>query len=240
MELSAVELLLAIAAVAAGSLVQGSIGFGLAVVAAPILYAINPVLIPGPIIVTALFIGSLTTHRYISALRIQDIRYAIVGRIPGSVLGGLLLSLVSARSMSLLLGGSVLIAVAASLTPFKFQANPRSLFTAGVLSGVMGTASSIGGPPMALVMQNEQGDRIRANLSAFFVVSCIISLVVLWAGGMFGIQHLLYGLSMVPGVFIGNWLAGMVAPRVNRTVMKRALLFLCSFSGVSAIWAALH
>ena len=110
--------------------VQGSIGFGLAVVSAPALYLINPVLVPGPIIVTALIIGALTAKRYISALRIGDLQYAIAGRVPGSMLGGLLLSLVSARSMSLLLGGSVLMAVLASLTPIKFQANRTSLFTA--------------------------------------------------------------------------------------------------------------
>ena len=112
--------------------------------------------------------------------------------------------------------------------------------SAGVLSGVMGTASSIGGPPMALVMQNEDGDRIRANLSVFFVVSCCISLVVLWVGGMFQLQHLLYGAYMLPGVFIGNWLAAKVAHRIDKKIMKWALLFLCSFSGFSAIWAAFH
>ncbi len=240
MELMPLDLFFAIAAVSAGAMVQGSIGFGLAVVSAPILYIINPELVPGPIIVTALFIGCLTARRYFSALQLRDLRYAIAGRVPGSVLGGFLLTLVSARSMSLLLGSSVLMAVAVSLTPFKFRANRGSLFTAGVLSGVMGTASSIGGPPMALVMQNEQEDRIRANLSAFFVVSCCISLAVLWAGGLFHAEHLLYGLYMMPGVFIGNWLATKVAPRINRRIMKRALLFLCSFSGMGAIWAAFH
>lgn len=239
MELSVTELLLAIAAIAAGSLVQGSIGFGLALVAAPALYAINPMLVPGPIIMTGFLIGSLTARRYLGALTLGDIRYAIAGRVPGSVLGGIMLSFASTRSMSLLLGSSVLLAVAASLTPVKFQANPRTLFAAGVLSGVMGTASAIGGPPMALVMQNETSDRIRANLSVFFVVSCIISLVVLWFGGLFGIQQFLYGLLMVPGVFIGNWLAVRVAPRINQAIMKRALLILCSLSGISAIWSAL-
>ncbi|MDB2384700.1 sulfite exporter TauE/SafE family protein [Endozoicomonas sp.] len=109
-----------------------------------------------------------------------------------------------------------------------------------MLSGVMGTASSIGGPPMALLMQNEGGDRIRANLSVFFVVSSCISLVVLTYADMFHTEHFLYGLYMLPGVFIGNWLAGMVVHKVNKTMMKRALFFLCGFSGLGAMWSALH
>ena len=42
-----------------------------------------------------------------------------------------------------------------------------AMFSAGFLSGFMGTSSSIGGPPMALVLQHEENDFIRANMAAF-------------------------------------------------------------------------
>ncbi len=148
------------------------------VVTSLVLYLINPELVPGPILFAALLVGFLTAHRYRRHLHISDMQYAIIGHVPGSVSGGLLLTVVSARAMSVLLGGAVLMAVAASVTSIRFRANRRSLFTARMLSGVMGTASSIGGQPMALLMQNEEQNRIRANLSAFFVASCIISLAV--------------------------------------------------------------
>ena len=240
MALSCLDLALAIAAISAGALVQGMVGFGLAIVSAPVLYLINPALVPGSIIVTLVMSGLLTTRRYARDLRLSDLKYAIVGRVPGSLLGAWLLTIVSARSMNLVLGGSVLVAVIVSMLPIRFEANRSSLFAAGVLSGVMGTASSIGGPPMALVMQNEGGDRIRANLSAFFVVSSCISLAVLAYGGLFQTEHFLYGLCMLPGVFIGSWQAGWLAHKVNKKIMKRVLLFLCSFSGLGAMWSALH
>ena len=56
---------------------------------------------------------------------------------------------------------------------------------------MMGTAASIGGPPMALLLQNESGNRIRANLAVFFVIGSFISLVML------GINDLLSALSQV-------------------------------------------
>ena len=64
------------------------------------------------------------------------------------------------------------------------------MLTAGFLSGFMGTSSAIGGPPMALVMQHEGSDFIRANLAAFFIVSCVLSLAMLVSIDRFGAAEL--------------------------------------------------
>ena len=48
---------------------------------------------------------------------------------------------------------------------------------AGAASGVMGTATAIGGPPMALVWQRNSGARLRGTMSGFFLVGSAMSLV---------------------------------------------------------------
>ncbi|WP_422446035.1 MULTISPECIES: hypothetical protein [unclassified Endozoicomonas] len=50
MELSLLHVVAAMGVVGLGAIVQGTIGFGMAVVAAPFLYHIDPALIPGPLI----------------------------------------------------------------------------------------------------------------------------------------------------------------------------------------------
>ena len=239
LSLSFAELLFALGVVASGALVQGTIGFGLAVVAAPFLYQIDPALVPGPIIMAALAIGSLSAYQYREHIDLSTMKYAFLGRIPGSVMGGWLLVLFSSRQMGLFLGGSVLIAVVASLSSVTLRVSPKSLFTAGLFSGIMGTASSIGGPPIALVMQNESGDRIRANLSVFFVFGCLISLLVLSMGGMLDTEAMLYGVLFIPAVLIGSWAAKRTVKYVNQEMIRKALLLLCSVSGVVAISSAL-
>ena len=52
---------------------------------------------------------------------------------------------------------------------------PDNLVAAGAVSGVMGTATSIGGAPMALIWQGHQGRRLRGTMSAFFMVGSAIS-----------------------------------------------------------------
>lgn len=239
MDFTVFELITVFVAIFFGALVQGTIGFGLAIVAAPILYLVTPELVPGSIILMAMLVGGLTAKRNIHAVKLNDLKSALMGRIPGSLLGAVLLTMASHRAMGLFMGGSVLFAVLASLSPYKVQTNGKILFSAGFLSGIMGTASSIGGPPMALVMQNQSGERIRANLSAYFVVSAVISLSILAWSGQFGWLQLKYGLMFVPCVLAGNLVARKLEPYVDQAMIRKALLMLCSVAGIGAIASAI-
>ncbi|WP_252179323.1 sulfite exporter TauE/SafE family protein [Endozoicomonas sp. 4G] len=235
MDLSLYQLLIAMLVVFLGSLVQGMIGFGMAIVAAPILYIVAPSLVPGTLICMALFLSLLTARKYRGALDLAEMKYAVAGRVPGSLLGAYLLLVASKDHMSLFIGAAVLMAVFASLFSVKVRATKLSLFVAGVVSGVTGTTSSIGGPPVALVMQNETGDKIRASLSIYFVFSSFISLIFLSAGGMVGVHDVKNALVLLPAVLLGSKIASHVSHRIDQRVIRNALLVLCSIAGVTAI-----
>ncbi|WP_062268949.1 sulfite exporter TauE/SafE family protein [Endozoicomonas arenosclerae] len=224
----------------AGALIQGMIGFGMAVVAAPILYIIAPSLVPGTLICMAMFLALLTVRKYRGSIELADMKYAVFGRVPGSLLGAYLLAVASREQMSLFMGGAVLLAVFASLFSVKVRATKSSLFVAGVVSGVTGTTSSIGGPPVALVMQNETGDKIRASMSIYFVFSSIISLIFLAAAGMLGTHDVKYALMLVPPVLLGSKIASRISHRIDQKIIRHALLVLCSLAGISAIASAIR
>ncbi|MFD1214916.1 TSUP family transporter, partial [Arthrobacter sp. GCM10027362] len=59
----------------------------------------------------------------------------------------------------------------------------RALIVAGALSGVMGTATSVGGAPMAVVWQGQPPARLRATMSAFFLVGSLVSVLLLAMAG---------------------------------------------------------
>ncbi|MCC4819936.1 sulfite exporter TauE/SafE family protein, partial [Vibrio lentus] len=90
---------------------------------------------------------------------------------------GALLVMVSTSVLSLWLGLLVVFAVIVSLLPFRLEPTPIKMGIAGFFSGFFGTSSGIGGPPMALLLQHQDANQLRGNLSAFFVFSSIISLV---------------------------------------------------------------
>ena len=144
---SGFELAIATLAVFVGSALQGSVGFGFAIVAAPVLFLVDPLWVPGPIIFSALVLTSLTAIRERDAIDYRGFAWGLAGRLPGTFAGAALVSAISAEQLATPLGLLVLLAVAISASTARFEPGPRTLFGAGVLSGFMGTASSIGGPP---------------------------------------------------------------------------------------------
>src|SRR5690606_33199689 len=109
------ELLLAVLIVALGTAVQASIGFGLAMIAAPLLLLIDPALVPGPVIVTALVLSLWVAWLDRAAIDLRHFKVAIAGRLVGTPPAALLLGSVSAATFDLVFGALVLVAVALSL-----------------------------------------------------------------------------------------------------------------------------
>jgi len=198
-----------------GSFVQSSIGFGLAIVAAPFLFLLSPDYVPAPITLVALVLSVANAYRYRSNISLKGLGAAIVGRIPGTVAGGALLLWVDAKSLSLWLGLSVLIAVAVSLLPVRIAPTTPRMLMAGFLSGFMGTSTAIGGP--------------------FFIVSCILSLLVQGYTGHMSWHHFMLTLPLIPAMLLGYWLATRYVERIANHHIRVASLCICSLSGIGAI-----
>ncbi len=234
-----IELLLASLLVFIGAFVQTAVGFGLAVIAAPILFLLNPDFVPAPVTVAALTLSVANALAYRDGLSLSGLKSAIIGRVPGSLAGAALLLWIDARLLALLIGSSVLFAVVVSLSSLRWNPTPGRMMLAGFLSGFMGTSTSIGGPPMALLWQHQQLHLIRANLAAFFVVSCIITLIVLAPVGRFGLTHILLSLPLLPATLAGFWVARRTMHRLPRETIRVASLALCAVSGLAAVVSAL-
>jgi uncharacterized protein len=229
------EIVLVLFVIFIGSFIQSSIGFGLAIVAAPVLFLIDPLYVPAPITVSALTLSVANSYSHWRSISFRGLKFAILGRVPGTISGGLLLLWIDQRALALWLGLSVLVAVALSMSHIVFKANEKSLFCAGFLSGFMGTSTSIGGPPMALVMQHQENDFIRANLAAFFVVSCCMSLVMLTSIGRFGLEHIVISVPLMPATLAGYWVAMRTMHRISHENLRRFSLGLCAIAGLAAI-----
>ena len=218
-----------------GSFVQSSIGFGLAVIAAPILFFIDPLYVPAPITVSAFTLSLVNAYKHRHSISFKGLQYAIMGRVPGTIVGGMLLVWIDHEQLALWLGISVLFAVALSLKNIAIRPTNGAMFSAGLLSGFMGTSSSIGGPPMALVMQHQEGNFIRANLSAFFIVSCLMSLAMLSAMGQFGMEQVMISLPLMPATLVGYWIAMKTLHKISHQTLRLSSLCMCAIAGSAAV-----
>lgn len=202
---------------------QGSIGYGMVLVSGPVLVLVEPRLMPGPYLVSSTLLAVMVILRERKELVLGDLVWAIGGRIPGSALAATLLAILAASTINLAFGFIILAAVGLSISGLRFPPNRVNLFIAGVLSGIMGTIAAIGGPPIAIVYQNEPGGRLRTNMSIFFLFGTLISITSLALAGKFGTAELMLSLNLIPAVILGfvfsSFLKNRLNPRWTRTIV---------------------
>ena len=226
-------LLLALSLVALGAWLQGSVGFGMNLTAAPLLIAVDPRFVPGPLLVAAATLTLMTLLRERSHASPRRIAWAFAGRVPGSVLGAWAITVLSADGLALVLSVTVLAAVAASVWGPRVEITRPSLVVAGSVSGFTGTTTAVGGPPIALLFQHETGPSVRANLAGFFVLGTVLSITLLTVAGDFGAAEARLSLLTIPPVLLGFGASMFTRRHVDGPRVRPAVLTL---AGVSAAW----
>lgn len=229
------QLVVATIVMAAGAALQGAVGFGAALVAAPLLVLVDPGLVPGPITIAGIALGVLAVRRERSHVDLPSLRWSLAGLLPGTLLAGWALRIVSDRALAVGVGVLVLVAVGLSATGLSVARRPRTLALAGAVSGFMGTAAAVSGPPMAIVYQHVSGPELRATLARFFIGSAVVSVPTLVVAGRLGPAELVAGLALVPGVVLGHRASGLLVHRVDRGRTRLVVLVTSAASAAFVI-----
>ena len=103
---------------------------------------------------------------------------------------------------------------------------------AGVLSGVMGTTSAIGGPALAVVYQRRPGPELRSTLALSYLAGIVIAVGALAAVGRVEGWHVWLALELVPALLLGLWLSFRLAPVLDRGWLRPSVLAFAAISGV--------
>ena len=218
-----------------GAVVQASIGIGLGMIASPVLLLADPDFIPAALILAVL---PLTfTIAWIDRTHIEprEVGFAVAGRVPGTIAGALVVASLSDRVLAVLVAGSVLLAVVASITGRLFRPTDRSLVVAGMASGFAATTTGVGGPPMALTYQNSDPATMRATISAFFSIGTLMSLAALWLAGEVGVRQLQLAALILPAVVLGIVTARRVKHLLRPEVVRPAVLVICTVTAVALV-----
>jgi len=162
-----------------------------------------------------------------------DLGWALAGRVPGSILGTFAVVLLPEQGLSVLFALLVLAGVGLSIAGLTVRPSDPALFVAGAASGVMGSITAIGAPPMALIYHREKGPKQRTTLAAFFLFGATLSLLLLVIAGEFHRTDLRYALLLLPPVLIGFGVSQWVKPWLDRGYTRPLIL------GFSAAMSAL-
>jgi uncharacterized membrane protein YfcA len=228
-------LVAAVVALIFAGAVQGSTGFGFNMLAAPILAIIDPAFVPGPMLTVAVLVcigGVIREHKAIDR---RGLAFSLSGRVITATLAVLCLGLLDERTFSIIFGVLVLFAVGLSLLGLRINATPWTLFGSGAVSGFMGTLTSVGAPPMAMVYQNAEGPVMRSTLNAFFVVGGAISLVALALSNNMTLDQLILAAVLTPFAFIGFFFSGWGRRLVDSGRVRVVVLTVSTLSALVLI-----
>lgn len=225
--------------VALGAAIQSAVGFGLAVVAAPFVVLVEPALMPASVLICGFFLPlwELVRHERDIAWRLLGSAFAT--RLLLTPVGAALVVLAGTREIALIVGLMVLLVVVVSLTPMSVRATVPNALVAGTITGVSGTAASIGGPFFAMVLQHERPSRIRSTLAAFFVLGSATGLLALAVAGEVTDDHIAAGLIWLPFLALGVWLGRPLRRAVSPARMRPLVLGFCAVASLVVIARAL-
>ena len=235
MGISGAALAAALLAVLVGSTVQGSIGFGMNLVAVPVVAIVDPTALPATLILAGLPLSILMARRQHHAIDRSGVSWILLGRIPGTLLGTWIVAVAAPGALSVLLGTAVLAAVAMSLGRRPLPVNPATSAAAGFASGTMGTAAAIGGPPLALLYQHHDGETIRSTLAASFLLGTTLSVATLSVTGALHWRHVLIALTLTPAIAAGVALSTRLSSRLDARRIRPAVLGFAALAGAVAI-----
>ncbi len=233
------EYLIASAIVFLGAFLQSSFGYGLGVFAAPLLLLLNPVWVPEPLLTASILMTLLISIRELPDLSWKDLAASLPGYLIGALGASLALAALPQREIAVASGLLILAGAALSMVGITLSMNPPVLFSAGFLSGLMSTVASVGGAPMALVYQSEEGSRVRSTLNGFFTIGTLLSLASLAAVGNYQQSDLIKSAILLPGVLAGFFLSKRYLPNINQRILRQGLIYISLAAGLVIIIRAI-
>lgn len=224
------------------ALVQSIVGFGYALLAAPLL-----TLIMGPkemvvfLLFSGFYLNSIIFCQIMSEVSVKDIKYLFLGNLFGVIPGMYLLKTINVPMFKLFIGVVLLVSVFFIMSKFTWKSNNSKLEEAifGFFSGFLGASSSVSGPPIILHMFNKLNDKvqIRARMVTFFTFGTLAIILILFFSGSFPASAAI-GLPIyaLPVVIIAAKLGKKIFYHINHDVFRKMAIGLILISSLTMLY----
>lgn len=231
------ELLVAcMATVFVGGMIQGLFGYGLGLLLLPLLAVLSPRSLPQVVLLLGLPTVAWMAFHERRAINVSSVRWLVVGRVLGTLLGLLALSLLAVSVLQIAFGVvTALMVVGTMLGSRRIDVTSRTSLAAGGFSGLMATTAGVGGPPIAMLYSRRAGPELRSTLSVVLLLGAVMSLVGVVAIGRVTLGDLLVALACMPALAGGMVASRQLATRVSPSAFRMLLLAVSLLSGLFVI-----
>lgn len=200
------------------ALVRSTIGFGESLIAMPLFLLFLPLEVAVPLsVLLSIIIALIIVIQDHEKIHFHSAKWLVIYAILGIPLGLLILLYGNATWVKTTLGLLIIIYAlyalfGRKLNTIKSENSKLSLFICGFLSGVLGGAHGLNGPPLVVYgnLRKWTAKHFRATLQAYFLPASLMGAVGYYAKGLITTQvstYFLYALSTaIPAIFIGRYL----------------------------------
>lgn len=208
-------------AIFCGTMLQRLAGQGLGMLASPVMALVAPEFLPATMLLIGVVVGFRAVSVERSAVNKAELPPGFAGRTVGAVVAAWIAThVVDTGSFAYLVAGMVFLGIALSLLGVRVAIRPATLFLGSVVSGLMGTLTAVGAPPLALLYQHEEARRSAAMQNTFFAFGMVVSIIALAVAGLIGLRHLLLALSLLPVALLALRVAQPFAQRAAKARIR--------------------
>ncbi len=218
--------------------VQAVAGFGLPMIALPVLITLFGIRATVPLLaIIILELQFIMIARYHTALNLQTVWRISTAAILGIPIGVLFLSRIPEMISVTLLGLILIVYVLYNMFKFPVPAlkNPSWAFFFGFLGGIGGGAYNMAAPPMIIYADTQRWEPklFKGNLQGYFLIIGVVAILTHTLSGNMTGDVLQKSLIAIPFVLIGA-LTGFYLDRfINPAIFRKIVLGLLLVLGIN-------
>ena len=226
----------------AAAFLQSATGFGLVMIASPLLmYFYDPKLV---IVVVALVAccGNVTQSFFLRRhTRFDLVGWLTLGALVGQPIGLRIYQAIPGVWLKLVVSVVILLSLTL-MQAFHVHAKirPRNSFVTGMIAGTSATTTGMSGPPLILYFSHAKlaPEEIRAVACTFFAASNILALTAFYLGGVDFAPALREAPYILPGLALGATAGYIAAGRVPAQAFRKILYVILVVMCLHTIWDA--
>jgi uncharacterized membrane protein YfcA len=201
------------------TVIRSAFGFGEALVAVPLLSLILPVEVAAPVaVLVSITVALIAVAQDWREIHARSAGWLVVSALAGIPLGLLLLKSLSESMIKAVLGVVIISFPAYTLLrrkDYKLE-NDRLAWLFGFISGVLGGAYGMNGPPLVIYgsLRRWSPEQFRATLQGYFLPASLIGMCGYWFAGLWTADVTRYYLLSLPVVITATFLGRVINQRI--------------------------
>ena len=233
--MSGLEVLVVVLAMVAGAVAQASSGFGITLISAPVLVAVEPAFLPLPMMIGGMTVGLRHLVRERSGIEWSYLSRCLVGMPIGVALGHLATGTLSESGLKVAVGVLIVLAVVLVAVGWAPQSGRWTAPVCGLLVAFGTRVAALPGPPFVILHHDRPPSMIRPNLSALNLVNLVVIVTIMATAGQVTAADLGRGALVAGSAAIGLVVAPPVRRWVDRRWFRPLVLVLAGLGGLAVV-----